>query len=64
MNKGTGTMIAGLIGLICAVAAMWIVNQLIEDPNMYVAAGIAGLCGSVAGFLAGNSAGCCRETSS
>jgi hypothetical protein len=57
-------MIAGLIGLICAVAAMWIVNQLIEDPNMYVAAGIAGLCGSVAGFLAGSSAGCCGETSS
>lgn len=60
MNKGTGVVIAGLIGLVCAVLAMWIVNQMIENPNMYVAAGIAGMCGSVAGFLAGSASGCCK----
>ena len=41
----------GVIGAVCGLIAMWVVSKLIEDPNIYIAVGIASFFGAFFGSL-------------
>ena len=45
------SVISGIIGLVCGLIAMWIVGSIIDDPNVYVAVGIASFFGSFFGKM-------------
>ena len=40
------SIISGVIGVVCGLISMWVVSKLIEDPNIYVAVGIASFFGA------------------
>ncbi len=52
------SVISGIIGLVCGLVAMWIVGSIIDDPNVYVAVGIASFFGSFFGSLFCGNAKC------
>ena len=52
------SIISGVIGLVCGLAAMWVVSKMIDTPNVYIAVGFASFFGSFFGSLFGGNAKC------
>jgi hypothetical protein len=52
------SIISGFIGVVCGLISMWVVSKLIEDPNVYVAVGIASFFGAFFGSLFASNAKC------